>query len=130
MNTPDMVQAAEALAFEAAAIETRYSAVKQAYDDLDTVTPTALEPYNAYLKAYHAQSQKQHVFTMEMITTLQARMAEVERSLAETRCTQSRIRGIWTANEAEAILLRADPDVCCPTCGYGYDTEEGEDIAP
>ncbi len=137
MNTPGMVQTAEDLALEAHALEARYSTVKQAYDDLDTVTPTTLEPYNEYLKAYHAQSKKQHVFTMEMITTLQARLAEVNHSLAETKHAQARtddklaeidrnnsaIRGIWAANEAEEILLRADPDAWCPRCGYGAGKE-------
>ncbi len=51
MNTPDMVQAAEDLALEAPALEARYSAVKQAYDDLATVTPTTLEPYKG-ISAY------------------------------------------------------------------------------
>ena len=144
MNTNDIVQAAARLALEDEAIEARYSAVKQAYDDLDMVTPETLETYNRYLQSYHIQSKKQHVFTMEMITTLQTRMAEVERSLAETKRVQARtdrkqaeidrntsaIRAIWAVNEAEAILLRADPDAWCPTCGYGYGTGEEEDITP
>ncbi len=144
MNTTDMVQAAEALAFEAAALETRYSAVMQAYDDLDTVTPETLEPYNEYLKEYHAYSKKNTVFVMEFMTTFQARLAEVNYSLAEINHAQARtddklaeidrntsaIRAIWAVNEAEAILLRADPDAWCPTCGYGYGTGEEEDFAP
>ena len=144
MNTPDMVQAAEALAFEAAALETRYSAVMQAYDDLDTVTPETLEPYNEYLKEYHAYSKKNTVFVMEFMTTFQARLAEVNHSLAEINHAQARtddklaeidrnnsvIRGIRAANEAQDIILRADPDASCPTCGHGYGKGEEEDTAP
>ena len=144
MNTNDIVQAAARLALEDETIEARYRAVIQAYKALDEVTPETLEPYNEYLKAYHVQSKKQHVFTMEMITTLQARMAEVERSLAEINHAQARtddklaeidrdnskIREIAAANEAQDIILRADPDASCPTCGHEYDIDEEEDFAP